>query len=205
MMKKLDVKSFTAGMLVGTLGISTAFAAARISSANLSDTTITLNGIPIVFNKPLISVTVDDESSSSLYAPADEAFDKLGYQVCYDSEKNLINLIPGNGNSQEVISSGSSEGNVVMNLANHANQLNIAESGSFQAESNQTLTISVTSDIKGGAVDLFLFDPSGNEQRITIESSNMIREIPLEKGTWQYNCSGIFKEGGNVRIVGTIK
>ena len=33
----------------------------------------------------------------------------------------------------------------------------------------------------------------------------MTKEIHLEKGTWQYNCSGMFKEGGIVRIVGTIK
>lgn len=95
--------------------------------------------------------------------------------------------------------------NVVMNLTNHANQTNIAESGSFRAEDNQTLTLNITSDIKGGEVNLFLFDPNGKEQRITIGSTNMTKEIALEKGTWQYNCSGVFKDGGNIKIVGTIK
>ena len=98
-----------------------------------------------------------------------------------------------------------SNGNAVFNIANYTDQRNIAESGSFQAEDNQTLILNITSDIKGGTVDLFLFNPNGKEQRITIGSTNWTKEIPLEKGTWQYNCSGIFQDGGNIKIVGTIK
>ena len=94
---------------------------------------------------------------------------------------------------------------VVFDLENHAGQRNIAESGSFQAEQNQTLVLTITSDIQDGTVNLFLFDPNGKEQRITISSGNLSKEIPLEKGTWQYNCSGVFKDGGNVKIVGTVK
>ena len=43
-MKKFDVKSFAAGVIVGTLGISTAFAATGIKSAVASDTVLTLKG-----------------------------------------------------------------------------------------------------------------------------------------------------------------
>ena len=43
-MKKFDGKSFAAGVIFGTLGISTAFAATGIKSAVLSDTVMTLNG-----------------------------------------------------------------------------------------------------------------------------------------------------------------
>ena len=35
--------------------------------------------------------------------------------------------------------------------------------------------------------------------------TNFTKEIPLEKGKWQYNCSDIFQNGGNIKIVGTIK
>ncbi|MCI8889647.1 MAG: hypothetical protein HFG70_16480 [Hungatella sp.] len=202
-MKKFDGKSFAAGVIFGTLGISTAFAATGIKSAVLSDTAMTLNGASLSLGKSLVSITMEGEQAACLYVPADEAFKKLGYGVSYDMEKNTLNLIPGGGS--QAVAGSSVSGDVVMDLANHANQRNIAESGSFQAEREQILVISVTSDLKGGAVDLFLFDPSGKEQRITIGSSDMTKEIPLEKGTWQYNCSGMFKEGGNVRIVGTIK
>ncbi len=69
----------------------------------------------------------------------------------------------------------------------------------------QTLILDIASYIKGGTVDLFLFAPDGTERRITIGSGNTTEEVALEKGTWQYNCSGLFKDGGNVRIVGTVR
>lgn len=204
-MKKFDVKSLVAGIIIGTLGITTAFAATGIKSAILSNAKATINGDSLPLSKPLIWVTMDNEQNASLYVPANELLEMLGYAVNYDGVKNTVDLIPGNNSSQEVIGDIISEGNVVMNLANNVNQTNIAESGSFQAENNQTLILNVTSDIKGGSVNLFLFDPNGKEQHIIIGSADITKEIALEKGIWQYNCSGVFKDGGNVKIVGTIK
>ncbi len=203
-MKKFDIKSLVAGVIIGTLGITTVFAATGIKSATLSNTKVTLNGASLPLSKSLISITRDNEQNASLYVPAYELLEKLGYTVNYDDVKNTVDLIPGNNSLREVISDIISDGNIVMNLINNTNQTNIAESGSFQAENNQTLTLNITSDIKGGSVDLFLFDPNGKEQHITIGSANITKEIALEKGIWQYNCSGVFKYGGNVKIVGTI-
>lgn len=204
-MKKFDVKSLAAGIIIGTLGITTVFAATGIKSANLSNTKVTLNGVSLPLGKSLISVTMDNEQDASLYVPANELFVSLGYAVNYDSEKNTVDLIHHSNISHETVDNIVSDGNVVINLANNTDQKNIAESGSFIAEDNQTLTLNIASDIKGGAVDLFLFDPNGKEKRITIGSTNITKEITLEKGKWQYNCSGLFKDGGNVKIVGTIK
>lgn len=204
-MKKIDVKSLAAGIIIGTLGITTVFAATGIKSASLNNTKITLNGVSLPFSKSLISVTMDDEQNASLYVPANELFVNLGYAVNYDSEKNTVDLIPDSNISYETIDDIVSDGNVVINLANNTDQKNIAESGSFQAEDSQTLTLTIISDIQGGSIDLFLFDPNGKEQHITIGSANITKEISLEKGKWQYNCSGLFKDGGNVKIVGTIK
>ncbi len=204
-MKKFDVKSLVAGIIIGTMGITTVYAATGIKSAALSNTKITLNGESLSLSKSLISVTMDNEQNESLYIPANELFEKLGYTVNYDGAKNTVNLIPGNNRSQEVIGDVVTEGNVAMNFTNNADQTNIAKSGAFRAENNQTLTINITSDIKGGSVDLFLFDPNGKEQKITIGSSNMTKEITLEKGVWKYNCSGVFKDGGNIKVVGEIK
>lgn len=203
-MKKIDVKSLAAGVIIGTLGITTAFAATGIKSASLSNMNVTLNGSALPLSKSLISVTMDNEENASLYVPADELFEKLGYTINYDNEKNTIDLITGSS-SQSVIDNTVSEGNVVINLTNNISQKNIAESGSFQAADNQTLVLNIISDIKGGTVDLFLFDPNGKEQHVTIGSSNLTKEIALEKGIWQYNCSGIFKDGGNIQIVGTVR
>ena len=95
-MKKFDVKSFAAGVLVGALGLTTAFAATGIKSAALSDTTVTRKGETLAFGKPLVWITMDDEEKPGLYAPVDEVFEKLGYGVHYDSGKNTVDLIPGN-------------------------------------------------------------------------------------------------------------
>lgn len=204
-MKIFDVKSLVAGLIIGTLGITTVFAATGIKSADLSNAKVTLNGVSLPLSKSLISVTMDDEQQASLYVPVDELFVNLGYAVNYDSEKNTVDLIPNSSISQETVDDIVSDGNVVINLANNTEQRNIAESGAFQAEDNQILILNITSDIKGGSVDLFLFDPNGSEQRITIGSADMTKEISLAKGKWQYNCSGLFKDGGNIKIVGTIK
>lgn len=204
-MKNFDVKILVAGVIIGTLGITTVFAATGIKSVIMSNTKVTLNGDFLPLSKSLISVTMDNEQNAILYVPANELLEKLGYTVNYNDVKNTVDLIPGNNSSHEVNGDIISEGNVVMNLTNNTNQMNIAESGSFEAENNQTLTLNVTSDIKGGSVDLFLFDPNGKEQRITIGSANITKEIALKKGVWQYNCSGVFKDGGNVKIVGIIK
>lgn len=204
-MKKFDAKSFIAGVIAGMLGITTAFAATSIKSASLSSTQITLKGASLPLGRPLIEITMDDETISSLYVPAAEVFEQLGYGIYYDGTQNTMDLIPGKGSSHEILGDVISQGNVVMDLSNHTGQTNIAESGSFQAEQEQTLILTITSDIKGGSVDLFLFDPKGIQQRITIGSANVTKEIPLEQGIWQYNCSGVFKDGGKIEIVGTVK
>lgn len=204
-MKRFDVKSFVAGVLVGALGLTTAFGATGVKSVGLSDMTITLRGASLSLSRSLVWVTMDDEENPSLYVPADEVFERLGYGVYYDNVRKTVDLIPGDVGSREIPEDVAAQGRVVLNLANHADQKNIAESGSFQAEQNQTLVLTITSDIQGGSVDLFLFDPAGREQHITIGSGDLSKEIPLEKGTWMYNCSGLFKDGGNVKIVGTLR
>lgn len=204
-MKRFDVKSFAAGIIIGTLGITTAFAAAGIQSASLSAAKVTLNGAALPLSRSLVSITMEGEQDGSLYVPADEVFVNLGYAVNYDSEKNTVDLIPHSDSSHETVGSIAADGSVVVNIASNADQKNIAESGSFQAEDNQTLTLTITSDIKGGSVDFFLFDPDGKEQRITIGSGDITKEITLGKGKWQYNCSGMFKDGGSIKIVGTVK
>lgn len=204
-MKKFDIKSLIAGIIIGTTGITTVFAASGIQSANLSNTKVALNGVSIPLSKPLLSVTMENEQEESIYAPVNELFINLGYNVHYNAEQNTIDLIPHNNFSHEKVDDIHSDRNTVINIANHTDQKNISESGSFQAEDNQTLILNITSDIKGGTVDLFLFDPNGKEQRITIGSADLAKEIALEKGIWQYNCSGIFQNGGNIKIVGTIK
>jgi Antirepressor regulating drug resistance, predicted signal transduction N-terminal membrane component len=93
--------------------------------------------------------------------------------------------------------------NVVIDLKYNDSKI-ISGSGHFKAEDGQTLLLNIKSDLDGGSVDMFLFDPSGKENRITI-SSDMSKEIKLSKGEWAYNCFGMQKDGGSLQINGTIK
>ncbi len=94
-------------------------------------------------------------------------------------------------------------GDVVIDLKYNDSKI-ISGSGHFKAEDGQTLLLNIKSDLNGGSVDLFLFDPSGKENRITI-SSDMSKEIKLSKGVWADNCFSMLSEGGNLQIIGTIK
>lgn len=97
---------------------------------------------------------------------------------------------------------GVSDG-AVINLTNNPGQTNIIHSSSFEAEDGQVLTLEIKSNVKG-SVDLFLFSPSYEEQRITIGGSDETRTVSLSKGTWAYNCTGFF-DSGDITIVGTIQ
>ena len=201
-MKKFDIKSMAAGMLIGSLGITTVFAATGIKSAVLSNTRIALDGELLPLDKPLLSVTLDNEQDAGLYVPANILLEKLGYTVWYDGGNDCLHLVSA---GETVSAENTVNGMMVMYVTNHPGQKNIAESGSFTAEDNQKLTLTILSDIQGGTVDLFLFDPSGNEQHMVIGAENSVKEITLEKGIWQYNCSGMFRDGGNIQVVGVIQ
>ena len=70
-MKLFDLKSVAAGIIIGTFGVTTAFAAAAIQSAVPSGAKVTLDGSPLTLEKPLISVSMEGEQDTSLYTPAD--------------------------------------------------------------------------------------------------------------------------------------
>lgn len=92
---------------------------------------------------------------------------------------------------------------VVIDISNSKDQKNLIHSSSFQAVDGQILTLEIKSNIKG-TVDLFLFSPSFQEQRITIGGRDDTITVDLSEGTWAYNCTGFF-DSGEISIVGTIE
>lgn len=97
---------------------------------------------------------------------------------------------------------GSADGTVVINLSS-MDQNCLIYSSSFQASDGQVLTLEIKSTIEG-TVDLFLFSPSFQEQRITIGGGDDTKTIDLSEGTWAYNCTGFF-DSGDISVIGTIK
>lgn len=115
----------------------------------------------------------------------------------------ITGTVPQYSDFMDHLDQRETEGNefTVLNLASNG-QNSITQSGSFEANDNQTLTLTVESDIKGGAVDLFLFSPDNREQRITFSGSDETKTVTLSDGKWNYNCTGFFKSG-DITIVGT--
>lgn len=99
----------------------------------------------------------------------------------------------------------STEGNPYFQIK--SNGKSILHSGSFEAQSGQTLTITAESSIKGGTVDFFLFSPAGNGLNevttFTFGGSNATKTVELSAGRWAYNCTGFF-DSGNIEITGAI-
>ncbi|MCL1998337.1 MAG: DUF4097 family beta strand repeat-containing protein [Turicibacter sp.] len=93
--------------------------------------------------------------------------------------------------------------NIVIDLNNGSERI-ISQSGSFWAEDGQSLFLEIISNIRGGTVDLFLFDPTGREQHFTIDNHNQILEISLTEGVWAFNAFGRFS-AGNISIIGTLQ
>lgn len=98
-MKKFELKSLIAGIIIGTLGITTVFAASGVRSANISNMNVTLNGASFPLSKPLLSVALENEESENVYAPVNELLTNLGYGVNYNAENNTIDLIKTAKNS----------------------------------------------------------------------------------------------------------
>ena len=91
---------------------------------------------------------------------------------------------------------------IVIDLSDEGQKCIVHSSG-FEAKDGQILTLEITSSING-SVDLFLFSPSNQEQRITMGGSSETKTIPLSEGRWSYNCTGFF-DSGTISIVGTLQ
>lgn len=201
-MKKFDVKSMLAGFFVGIAVIGTTFAAGSgIQSAVFNTTKVTLDGNVIPLQSSLISITLDGQKNASNYMPLRELLESLGYAVEWDGTTDTVKL----SSPKEIPTVAGGDRIIDINTTYTGNK-NIAKSGSFEAKDGQSLSFKISSDIKDGSVDIFLFSPSGEEQRITLDptTGSMLKDIPLSAGTWAYNCTGFF-ERGSVYILGTIK
>ena len=115
-------------------------------------------------------------------------------------DTNMISFADAGPGVSQADSMCTQLGTQVFKISNDSGN-SVVQSGSFRATDGQKLTIEVTTNISGGTVDLFLFSPSGKEERLTFNSSNVTKTIELSEGTWAYNATGFF-ESGNIRITG---
>ncbi len=187
------------------LNVAPVSAADKIKTADYSNAKITLDGVRLNLKNPPVFVVRDGESNASLYLPIRELLEKLGYSVQWDRATNTVNLTNPRVFAEDPVADVSvyQDYKTVFDIENNKNYT-LAQSGSFYAEDDQFLQLSVQSEIIDGTIDLLLFSPEGKEQRLTIGSESIKAVIKLTEGKWRYVASGVYNHG-SIKIMGTVR
>lgn len=96
---KQHLKWFIAGVMVGAIGLTTAFAAGNIKSATFNDNQVIYNGQTLSLSQPMVSVVKEGEKNASNYMPVRAVLEAMGYTVDWDSSRNAV-VINGNGTTE---------------------------------------------------------------------------------------------------------
>ncbi len=91
-MKKFDLKSLIVGVFIGTIGLSTVFAASNIKSATYSPSRVYLNGKEIPLKNSLVSIVKYGETNAQTYMPMRELLEFMNYVVEWNPKDSSINL-----------------------------------------------------------------------------------------------------------------
>ena len=96
---KQYLKGFITGIMVGAIGLTTAFAAGSIKSAIFNENQVIYNGQALPLAQPMVSVVKEGEKNASNYMPVRAVLEAMGYTVDWDSSKNAV-VINGNGTTE---------------------------------------------------------------------------------------------------------
>ncbi len=92
-MKKIELKSFIFGLMIGLIGITIVFTANKIKLVTYSNPVINLDGVQMPFKRPLLSVVKDGGKNTQIYIPLQEALEYLDYKVEWNSIDDTINIL----------------------------------------------------------------------------------------------------------------
>lgn len=95
---KQHLKWFVAGVMVGAIGLTTAFAAGSIKTATFNDNQVIYNGQALTLSQPMVSVVKEGEKNVSNYMPVRAVLEAMGYTVDWDSSRNAVII---NGDNKE--------------------------------------------------------------------------------------------------------
>lgn len=88
---KFDLKSIFCGIIIGSVGITTVFAAGGIKSATYNNNSVIFNGKKLDLSEtPMVSVVKDNEASASNYMPVRSVLEQMGYDVDWDGNSNSV-------------------------------------------------------------------------------------------------------------------
>lgn len=88
---RFSAKSFFAGVIVATIGVSTVFAASGIKSALFNTNKVFYEGREIdITTTPMLSVIKEGETASSNYMPLRAVLEEMGYEVRWDGNAKAV-------------------------------------------------------------------------------------------------------------------
>lgn len=96
---KQHFKSFVAGIIVGVVGLTTAFAAGSIKTATFNNNQVIYNGQTLSLSQPMVSIVKEGEKNASNYMPVRAVLEAMGYTVDWDGAKNAV-IINGSDDAE---------------------------------------------------------------------------------------------------------
>lgn len=88
---KINLKSFLAGLLVGSFCITGVFAAGGIKSTAFNSNKVTYNGKELnLSSNQMVSVVKDGEENPSNYMPVRAILEQMGYKVDWDNNTKTV-------------------------------------------------------------------------------------------------------------------
>lgn len=193
---KLHLKSLFAGLIIGSMGISSVFASnlLYIKSAQFNKTKIIYNGKELdISSTPMISVIKEGETNINNYMPVRSVLEQLGYNVSWDSSKNSIivtdNII--DNNSKPTLA----EAEIDYGLIKINETLNNGENYTYFDE-NGTKLFSITAKMS----DTELVDAKGRniiKIECLYENFNINKPISVRPYIYQY-------KGNTIDIINTV-
>lgn len=93
------LKGIATGVVIGVVGLTTAFAAGSIKTATFNENQVIYNGQTLTLSQPMVSVVKEGEKNASNYMPVRAVLEAMGYTVDWDSSKNAV-VINGNGTTE---------------------------------------------------------------------------------------------------------
>ena len=93
------LKGIATGVVIGVVGLTTAFAAGSIKTATFNENQVIYNGQTLTLSQPMVSVVKEGEKNASNYMPVRAVLEAMGYTVDWDSSRNAV-VINGDGTTK---------------------------------------------------------------------------------------------------------
>lgn len=100
-MKRYDIKSLAAGIIIGIIGVTTVFAAGGIKSAAYSNAKVYFYGEEVLLKNPLVTIVKDGSSEGQLYMPMRDLLEYMQFNVQWNSKDGSVNLTMNGDNNNK--------------------------------------------------------------------------------------------------------